>query len=281
MASTYLNAYRLLELVRYDLNEYSTGLMQATDTTGAFQNTHIIQKINQSQSYVWNVLFSQFPELFLKSASLSWSASVATLPSDLYRIRRVENSDSVKIEPINIDGKHVYSDQGSEYLYYRYGNTLRMDANSYSDTGTIWYYQRPRELDQGVTSAGGAASATLATSAKVIADYYNTMKIENITDDSVDTITDYSAARVCTVSNTWAASKYYGIVSDLPEAFHHLIAAKATLLCKSLPTSPIRPSADEIKDFNELLRETMRGYAGTSYSDIPIEAVINDFEPIF
>lgn len=281
MASTYLNCYNIAEVVRYDLNEYSTALMQASDTTGAFQNSQIIQKINQAQSFIWNVLFSQFPELFLKSASNSFSASAATLPWDLYRIKRVENSDKVKMDPITVDGKHVYSDSGSEYTYYRYGNTLRVDADGYSDTGTLWYYQKPRDITMGMSSAGAATSLTLATSAKAIADYYNSMKIENITDDWVDTITAYTAARVATITNTGAASKYYGIISELPDAFHHLIPMKATILCKSLPVSPIQPSASEVADFQELLRETVKGYAGTSHSDVPMESIINDFDPMF
>lgn len=281
MSSTYLNAYAILEQVRYDLNEYSTALMQASDTTGAFQNTHILAKINQAQSFIWNALFTQFPELFLKSASLSVSASVATLPWDCYRIRRIENADKVKINPITVNEKHVYADSGSEYLYYRYGNTIGVDADSVSGTWTLWYFQKPRELNQGMSSAGAATSLTLATSAKAIADYYNGMMIENITDDWVDTITDYTAARVSTITNTGAASKYYGIISELPDAFHHLIPMKATILCKSLPTSPIQPSPSEVNDFTELLKETIRGYAGTSASDISIEDIVNDFDPIF
>lgn len=278
---TYINAYEILSQVRYDLNEYSTAFVQATDTSGAFQNSQLMAKINQAQRIIWNTLFNQNPEEFLKSVTLTFTSSVATLPTDFYRFKRLENSDGIKIEKVSLDSKHVYDDLGTEYQYYRYYQSLRIDKDGVSGSYTLWYYWKPRELDQGMTSAGGALSATLATTAKKIADYYNNMTIENITDDAVDTITDYSSARVCTVSNTWAASKYYGLVSELPEPFHHLIQPRATILCKSLPQSPVQPTKIELMDFNDMLRETLRGYAGTSFTDVSIEEVINDFQPYF
>lgn len=278
---TYINAYEILSQVRYDLNEYSTAFVQATDTSGAFQNSQLMAKINQAQRIIWNTLFNQNPEEFLKSVTLTFTSSVATLPTDFYRFKRLENSDGIKIEKVSLDSKHVYDDLGTEYQYYRYYQSLRIDKDGVSGSYTLWYYWKPRELDQGMTSAGGALSATLATTAKKIADYYNNMTIENITEDAVDTITDYSSARVCTVSNTWAASKYYGLVSELPEPFHHLIQPRATILCKSLPQSPVQPTKIELMDFNDMLRETLRGYAGTSFTDVSIEEVINDFQPYF
>lgn len=279
---TYVNAYEILSQVRYDLNEYSTAFVQATDTSGSFQNSQLMAKINQAQRMIWNMLFVNIPEIFLTSTSLSFSSSTATLPTDFYKIRRLEDSDKVKIEPITLNEKYVYTDSGSKYQYYRYGNTLQIDKSGVSGTYTIWYYTRPRNLDQGVSSAGGALSLTLATTAPKIADYFNNMTIENITDDWTDTISDYSAARVCTLAaQTGAASKYYGIVSELPEAFHHLIQPRATILCKSLPNSPTPPTRKEVFDFGEMLEGTLRGYAGTNYNDVFLEDVVNDFQPYF
>ena len=278
---TYINGYEILSQVRYDLNEYSTAYVQGTDTSGAFQNSQLMAKINQAQRIIWNVLFAQIPEEFLKNVSLTFASSIATLPADFYRFKRLENSDGIKVERISLDSKHVYDDAGTEFQYYRYGQSIRIDKDGVSDAHTLWYYSKPRELDHGMSSAGAALSVTLATTAKKITDYYNNMLIENITDDAVDTITDYSAARVCTVSNTWAASKYYGIVSELPEPFHHLIQPRATILCKSLPNSPVKPTQIDLLDFNDLLRETLRGYAGTNFTDVSLEEVINDFQPYF
>lgn len=281
MASTTINAYNILEQVRYDLNEYSTAYVQATDTTGSYQNAHLMRKINEAQRIVWNALFAAIPDAFLKSADLTISSSVASLPSDFYRIAKLETSDEIKVEPIPLQDKHRYDDEGSEYLYYRYGNYLRIDADSVSRTDTLWYYFRPRELNQGLSTAGAATSITLAASARTTADYYNGMGLENITDDWTDTITDYTAARVCTITNTGAASKYYGLISDMPEAFHHLIAPRATILCRVLPQS-MKLSASERKqerdDWAEMLSESLRGYAGTNFSDVLMDELFNDFE---
>lgn len=271
------NAYEILSQVRYGINEYSTALVQGTDTTGSFQNAELMRNINNAQYYIWSILYYQFPEYFLKSASLVFTDSVASLPSECFKIKEVSDSDGYPINPINVNQRHI-SGGGSEHLYYRYGNTLRIDEDSVTDTGTIWYYRRCRELDIGTTSAGGALSATLATTAKAIADYYNDMLIENVTDSTVDTITDYSAARVCTVSNTWASSKYYGIVSDLPEIFQPLISEYAIMQMKKSPKVPLQVAASDIALFQEMLRESMKSFAGSQNGDVYINDIINDFE---
>lgn len=275
------NCFEILSQVRYGLSEFSTALVQGTDATGSFKNEDLIRQINNSQYYIWSTLFKQFPEYFLKSASISFSASVATLPSDCFKIKEISDSDGYPIFPIKVNERHIASASGSQWLYYRYGNTIRIDENSISDTGTIWYYGRCRELDTGSTSAGSAASATLATSAKAIADYYNSMLIENVTDSTVDTITDYSAARVCTVTNTWAASKYYGIVSDLPEIFQPLISEYAILQKKKDPKVPLQITKADVTLFNEMLREAMNSFAGTQDGDVTIDDLISDFAPMF
>lgn len=277
---TYIgNAYEILSQVRYGINEYSTALVQGTDTTGSFQNAELMRHVNNAQYYIWSILYYQFPEYFLKSASLTFTSSVATLPSECFKIKEVSDSDEYPINPIQVNQRHIVSG-GSEHLYYRYGNTLRIDEDSVTDTGTIWYYRRCRELDTGTTSAGGALSATLATTAKATADYYNDMLIENVTDSTVDTITDYSAARVCTVSNTWASSKYYGIVSDLPEIFQPLISEYAIMQIKKSPKVPLQVSASDIAMFQEMLRESMRSFAGSQNGDVYVNDIINDFEQL-
>lgn len=274
------NAYEILSQVRLGLNEYSTALVQGTDTTGAFQNTELMRHINNAQYFLWGALFGQFPEYFLTSASLVFTASVASLPSDCFKIKEIRDSDNYPINPINASQRHINSDTGSSHLYYRYGNTLRIDADSVTNTGTLWYYSRCRELDTGLTSAGGAASATLATTAKAIADYYNGMRIENVTDSTNDTITDYSAARVATVSNTWAASKYYGIISELPEIFQPLIASRAIMTMKMSPRVPVALTRADTDMFMGDLRMAMQSFAGILNGDYDVNSLFNDFEPL-
>ncbi len=278
---TYIgNGFEILSQVRYGLNEFSDSYVQGTDTTGAFKNEEIIRHINNAQNHIWSVLFEQFPEYFLKSAAITFTDSVATLPSDCFKIKEVSDSDGYPINPMGVDQRHITAD-GTSNGYYRYGNTLRIDQDNVTDTGTIWYYWQCRELDIGMTSAGGASSATLATTAKSIADYYNSMMIENVTDSTVDTITDYSAARICTVSNTWAASKYYGIVSELPTVFHPLIPDYALLQLKKSPKSPVAVTVADIQLFDQMLRSAMKSFAGTFNGDTYVGNLFNDFEPVF
>ncbi|MFA5377337.1 MAG: hypothetical protein WC455_16420 [Dehalococcoidia bacterium] len=278
---TYENCYEILNNLRYAINENSDGLVKGTDTTGAFQNSYLIGRINKAQYYLWGILFQQIPELFMKSAAITFTSSVATLPSDFFKMKEISDSEGYPINPINVGDRHIDSNYGSSHQYYRYGNTLKIDRDSVTDTGTIWYYQRPRELTAGMTSAGGALSATLASTAKGIADYYNGMMIENVTDNTSDTITDYTAARVCTVSNTWAASKYYGIISEMPEIFHALITERAIIQVKQHPKAPFKVTAEDISIFADNLRSALCSYAGSQNGDVSIGSIINDFDPIF
>lgn len=122
-----------------------------------------------------------------------------------------------------------------------------------------------------MSSAGGALSLTLATTASNLADYYNGMLIEDITDSWTDTITDYSAARVATLAaQTGAASKYYGIVSELPEEFHELIGPKALLLMKESHKALKTPSKSEMDNFYMALNEKILSFFGTADQD-PVE----------
>ncbi len=273
------NCFEILSQVRYGINEYSTAYVQGTDTTGAFKNEEIIRHINNAQNHLWSILFEQFPEYFMKSASITFTASVATLPSDCFKIKEISDSDGYPISPMMVDQRHITSD-GSSNAYYRYGNTVRIDQDSVTDTGTIWYYWQCRELDTGMTSAGGALSATLATTSKAIVDYYNGMGIENVTDSTVDTITDYSAARVAVVSNTWAASKYYGIISELPTIFHPLIPDYAILQLKKNPKSPLAVTVADVSLFDQMLRSAMKSFAGSFNGDRYMDDMFNSFEPV-
>jgi hypothetical protein len=280
--ATYNDCYNILQDVRIGINEWNPGLVKGTDTTGVFPNSYIINKINQSQQFIWNIVFQSFPEYFLTSASLSISSSVATLPADCYKIRRIEDSDGNKISPMNVDEKHISSTAGSRYHYYRYGNTLRVDEDNISGTYTIWYFRRCREITTGMSSAGGSKSLTLATTARKEADYYNNMLITNVDDDWTDTILDYSSLRVCTLeSQTGAANKWYGIVpSDLPEVFHPLIAEKTIIELKRQPMSTLRVSREDIELFNMNLVESLKSFGSLANSDYTANDIFTAFEPI-
>lgn len=278
--STYLNGYTLLEKVRILLNEYSTAYCQATDTTGKYLNSQIMDGINAAQRYIYNVLFTRMPQLFEEEVELTGVSSVYTLPSDFGKLRYFKNSDGYQIFPISTAQRRLTASAGSDRLYYRNGNTLVLDKPSLTDVCTLIYYRKPREIEQGVSSDGGAASVTLATTAKAIADYYNGLTIENVTDSTVDAISDYSAARVATVTNTWAASKYYGTVSDLPEMFHYLMIPRAVFeITGNYPVVQEKPQKSGVEMFNDQLIMALRAYAGEDLDIYPEDIWTSYDEP--
>ena len=278
MQSLYIhhNCYAMLEEIRTDLNEYNSALMAGTET-GVYDNSDIVRKINQSQRYIWNMLFQSFPDLFFTSSSVSGSGGSYTIPSDLHKLSHIINSNGDKIYPISIKQKHLSISRGQANQYYRYGNTIVRDDGS-NGALTFFYYKTVKDLTQGVSTAGGSTALTLATTAKAVADYYNGIKIENITDGWDDTITDYTSARVATITNTGAASKYYGTVSELPEPFHHLISRRAMIMLKNNVVSPQDNKIPEVSDFKEDLIETLRSYTG-SISDVSLDELFYDFAP--
>jgi len=268
---TYENAYEILGEVRRGINEYTTAYLQGTDTTGAYSNAEILHKINDAQKLLFDRLIVKRPQVFFKSAPLTPVANVLTPPSDFYRIRRLEDSQKLKVWEEDLDKKRMEGEDGSPHHYYWKGGTLVVDADV-SEVFTLYYTFRPRDLHSGMSSAGGALSLTLdAAFARPIADYYNGMVIENITDSWVDTISDYSAARVAVLAaQTGAASKYYGLVSDLPEALHPFIARRATLHMRATYKSLEKPTMVDLGMFKEDLDATLNGLLGTFHTDTPM-----------
>ena len=274
----YLNAYGILEEVRTELNEYSVALCQGT-AVGTFDNSDIIRKINGAQRFIWNALFTRFPELFFTSQSVTGTAGVYTIPSDCFQLHYITDGDGKKIDKIPLKTKHLTNCTGSPYLYYRYGNTIVRDDGT-SAVLTFYYYKRPRDLTQGMSSAGGALSLTLAATARKELNYYQGATIEDITDDWTDVIASYATTRVATLTaQTGAANKYYGTVSELPEPFHALIAPRAIILMKNSVVSPQKPTQQEIADFKADFIETIRAFTGTYSDDVDISDMFYSFAP--
>jgi len=277
---TYDNCYDIVADIRRGMNEYSVGKMQATDTSGAHLNEELISNANKAQRHLHAILFRRIPHEFLESASVVGVDSVFTLPWDFGIVRRFADENGHKVGRVGVDDRPTATGAGSLREYYRKGNTLILTRSGCTQTYTLWYWRMPRDLTMGMSSAGGALSITLATSAKKLVDYYNGMKIENITDDWVDTISDYTVARVATIgTETGAASKYYGIVSDLPEPFHFLISQLAIMITKGInPVSQEEPGNMEAKLFQIALNDTLLAFAGGDV-DVLSEDMWCDFDP--
>jgi hypothetical protein len=265
----------MLEEVRTELNEYNEKLCQGTEV-GVFDNSDIVRKLNVAQKFIFNMLFARLPDLFLTSKGVTGTAGVYTIPSDIYRLSHIVNSKGDRINPISVKVKHLTDSSGSDYLYYRSGNTIVRDGGG-SDTITFHYYKIARDLTQGQSVGGSSTSIILGRNAKGVADFYNGVTIENISDNWSDTITDYTAARVATIATRSSAGKFYGTVSELPEAWHSLISKKAVLLMKDSTVSPQRAEANEISNFREDLVETLRAFCGTG--DINPSELFYDFRP--
>jgi len=276
--STYQNCYTMLELIRRGLRQYSTALVQGTDTSGPFHNDQIIQHINDAQRAIHALLFRRIPHEFLEKADITGSDSVFDLPWDFGTLREFRDDDGVKVFPSGVSQLPTDSGTGSDLLYYRKGQTLVLNKSGVNATYTLWYYRKPRELTMGQVPSGGGGTNTikLGSSAKAIADYYNGMTLENITKDTCYEITDYTAARIATISGTSDDSDWYGMVSDLPEPFHHLILSRALLTLRLLPVSLEPPSKLDLEMWVADFNDTLAAFAGDD-SDVASEDIWCDY----
>lgn len=267
---TYLNCYTLLDKVRRLLNEHSTAYIQGTDTTGKYSNEQIVDGINAARRYIYSLLLKRIPWEFEEETAITGVSSVYTLPADFGILRYFKDSDGYQIHPLLPHQRKLTSGTGSDQHYYRRGNTLVLDKAGITEACTLIYYRKCRDLDQGVSTAGAALSLTLATTAKKTANYYNDMMIENVTDDWATTITAYTAARVCTIGETGAVSKYYGIICDMPEPFHYLYVPRAVFeITGNYPVVQEKPNRTGFELFNENFIATLKAYAGETLDGYP------------
>ncbi len=264
--ATYLNGYALLEKLWIQLVGWNSNIatyIDGTDTTGPYNNQQIMDGINDAQRFLYSTLFTRMPWEFEEETDLTGVNSVYTLPADFGRLRLFKDSDGYQIHPIKTDQRRTARSKGSEQLYYRKGNTLILDKAAVTEVCTLTYYRKCRDIEQGKAAAGAAASITFADTAKLIADYYNGLMIENATQDWIDTILDYSAARVATITETAAADDFYGTISDLPEPFHFLMVPRAVYeITGDYPIVKEKPNQAGVSFFNDQLLATLRAYAG-------------------
>ena len=278
MATNLGNCYEILSRVRRSLNEYSTEYVQETDTSGLYSNAFLLDQIIDAQSLLYAELMLNKPSLFFKETTITGVNSVFTLPPDFGRVYQFRDQDGLKVFPSSPSSIPTSGGEGSTRLYYRKGDTLATTKAGVSDTYTLYYYTEPRHIHLGQASAGAATSITLdSTYAPKLADFYNGMQIENITQDWVDTIDDYTSARVATISETAAASDWYGIVTDIPREFSHLIAPRAVLLAKERhPASQEKPGTSEIAQWQQDVEKALLAYGGEG-DDVLIEDIWTDF----
>ena len=279
--STYENAYKIAQDIRYGLNEYSDAYLQGTDTSGKFQNHQIIQGINDAIRYLYGLLVTRIPSQFTSESSLTGVNSVFTLPWDFGKLILFKDDKGRKVYHIEEDQRKLTDSQGSKRMYYRRGNTLVLDKTGNTSTYSLVYRTKPREIHYGqaAASSGSLALRLQLTYAKTIADYYNGLTVENITQDLVEEITDYVVTnRVATVASTPAADDWYGLVPEIPEPFHFLIAMRAIIEIKAKqPVTQEKPTKTERDNFMEQLLIALRAF-GTEDGDVDYVDMFTSYE---
>lgn len=276
---TYKNCFELVKEVRLGIDEYDEALVSGDDNIGAFKNDFIFKQINTVIRELFALIAKRRPNEFLKEESLTAVDSVFTLPSDFGKLVLFRDPYGQKVYSINQDERRLNSNTGSERLYYQKGQTLVLDKAGIGDTYTLVYRRKPRDIHHGKASAGALNSITLdAKYAPKIADYFNDMVLEDVTGDAVYTITDYSAARVATISGTGVAGNFYGLVPEIPEWAHVLIAPKAVIYCKLHPKTKEKPSKTELAAYQDMFTILFREYA-TPDEDMNWEEMFTSFEP--
>lgn len=279
---THNSAYEIGSDIRDSLNEYSVALMQGTDTSSAFSNRQIMKGINAALHYLYAILVKRIKSEFVRvDENITITSSAGTLPWDLGRLIMLKNQYGRPMHPLRPTQRVPVNATGSSRQYWLKKNRqIQIEQAGISATYLITYVAKPREIHFGKSSDGGTASLTLeAAYAKKITDYYNDMDIELVTDDKPDTITAYTSARVATITNTGATDKYYGLVPEIPEAFHHLIAPYGAIFTKdSSPVAQEKSSQRERDNTDGRIIEALRAFGGEH--EVDYEAIFTDFEPI-
>ena len=259
--STYLNAYTLIEDIRRGVNEFSDAYVQGTDTTGIYSNAHLTRCLNRSQRYMYAIQMNYIPGEFLTSTSLTGVNSVYTLPWDFGSLREFKDENGRKVFKSSISAIPTTGAVGSKRYYYRKGNTLVLNRSGITDTYTLYYFTKPRDLhhSQGGSNCAATALHMDTTDAKTIDDYYNGMTVENRTQDLTEAITDYTGStKIAVVASTPADDDWYGLVPEIPEIFHHLIAPRAIMIAKAEhPVAPKPPNKDEIEMWRNEVRDAL------------------------
>lgn len=278
---TYANAYRLLETVRLAIGEYSEALVN-DQLPGTHRNQYLMDEINRAQQLIYALALHRIPGEFLKKAEITGVDSVFTLPSDFAQLVVFKDDKKRKIERINIDS--LSRTGGTSLLYYRQGNTLVLEKSGITDTYELWYKSRPRVIHASrlPEDIDGSDLALDVNKIARIDDYYNGMRIEDITQNNVDVIDDFVASTgIATLQGTGTYNKgdHYGLVPELPEPLHILIAPKAVLNIRT--TSPVvksKPTKADLDLYNDLLVSAFEAYSDYE-EDVDLEEAFSDNYP--
>lgn len=282
MDSTHINCFAILEEIRFGIQEHSDALVRGQQP-GLHSNEWLIKKINGAQAFIYSIMRKRMPGFFVDRVDITGVDSVFTLPSDYGSLIVFKDDQLRQVLPVDYDHLKRRNQTGHERRYYKKGATLVLDKDGVDKTYELWYFKRPRKMHIGKVDTGGTGTFVADKAARRQDDYYNGAIVESIDGDWDDVIADYTAARVVTLTdNTQAVAKgeYYGLVPEIPDFVHHLIAPRALLEIRS--TSPTVKSGPPPRTAVDLFREdlltVMRDFQDTE-PDVDWEQVFGDFAP--
>lgn len=277
---THKNCFALVQEVRQGLNIYDDALARGDDTSSPYRNDTIIAKINTAVRELHALIAKRIPNEFLKEADVAGDDSVFVLPHDFGRLALLRDTQGRKVYSIDQVERRLFASAGSQRSYYRKGQSLVLDKAGISDVYKLVYFSKPREIHQGKFSIGEGDTVSLDLKFAVkINDYYNGMTIENVTQNDYATISSYTAAGVVTVDGIAPEDgDFYGLVPEIPEWAHHLIAPRATILLKQLPQTRGLASQQELSTYQDMLVTTLREFTAPS-GDQDWEDELTSYEP--
>ncbi len=231
----------------------------------------LLSCLNRSQQRLYMKLSMTPGDWFLKSKTLTFASSVATLPSDCAKPAFLRHSTNGYKVPITLnarqrDGSSLWpriegwTQTANEAFLY--GNQIEVN---YTLNGSLdlWYDQRNIELHFGTASAGGAQSLTLQADLprSYEDDYYNGLYLLTISGTGSGTrtlIEDYDGATgvLTTATGTFDSDTVYGLESNLPEMAYDLWLARASYIAAT------KPGASVDKDVFVMLERDLRDARG-------------------
>jgi len=255
-----MNSNDQLALLRDNVNEA---------TASHWTDVNLMRRLNNAQAKTALHVAQTPGQWLLKSASVTPVASVITLPADCAKpIYLEETVSGAAVEWLSsVSHRRVSRSVGTTldagYLEaYPLRLTMEVNRSAYTTACTLWYQIRVPDLATGTAAAGGALSLTLPDDrvSVRVADYYNSVTFEVISGTGtaiVDTITDYTAARVCTVSGTYDATTVFGTISMLPPETHNLMVLEATVSALHKPSAQLDKETrnNYVSELRELRKE--------------------------
>lgn len=241
-----MNAYRMFEDLRDNVVE---------SVAAHWDDAEILRKMNKSQRKAATIVLSSPGDWLMKSATLTPSSSLVTLPNDCAKPVYMEDYSSGVEIPLRgtVRERRMTRPETSARFAgyvdaYLVGGYIEINQSSYSDQVTLWYQQRVPDLHFGEAGSGSGASTLIFDSdnePSLVDDYYNNVTVEVMTATGADirsSISDYTGSSgTATITGTPAEGDPYGTVTVLPLEAVQFIIADATCGLIAKPGSSLDP----------------------------------------